>query len=683
VFWGGVSSQAAAEQLISLPADQVPAIDSNCLDLSVSAMLGGWADQGDYSIVSFEVLDSFSQRTNYVAIGPVTPAERGNTTRLLARATQIAVPPGSRIVKVKMFSFRAAGQNNDGYIDDVDVRLVGRNQSVGFAANAPLSVSRSGANVDIFAPAMNPCSYGYWFHEGVLLSAGMQVGGATVIEAGASRLTLSSCPGFGQVFFAGVANGFGSNPFAPQRVESSRVVFPLGGVVFAQQPRSECVLVGQPFSLTAEIAPFSTSFVGLELQWLKDGVAVPGFQSTRLAFQSASLSDAGVYRLRVTTPCGGVAWSDEATVHVRDFAVSASVQDVYLSCEPIRPLVLRHELPPGTPFRWEMHDENGTRTDLRADSRFVGASTPSLSATWLAFEELSRPLVGGSFEQAFGRWEGPRFVCYALVDGCDVAVASGRWIDSTEQPCQPFGASFGVQAGIGYLDVSSLTESGQFSFSGPVNWRTEHLSTSGSGSTSTGFARATFRRDGSISHEEDDGEVIEVEFSTSGEAFVSGDVPGTLLVERGFASTPRLATPVVFVDRPVWAQYGFDGNPPSGQAERYERVVPLRLAPFYQATASTDPLLIPGSPEVRSSFSASVSIRLTLTPPPGTCDSLDLNNDGLFPDDADLLDFLSVLAGGPCSTQACGDIDFNNDGLFPDDTDLLAYLRVLAGGSCE
>jgi hypothetical protein len=65
------------------------------------------------------------------------------------------------------------------------------------------------------------------------------------------------------------------------------------------------------------------------------------------------------------------------------------------------------------------------------------------------------------------------------------------------------------------------------------------------------------------------------------------------------------------------------------------------------------------------------------------CDTIDFNRDSLFPDDNDIIDFLSVLAGGPCSTgQACGDIDFNNDGLFPSDDDLIAFLRVLAGGNC-
>ena len=30
----------------------------------------------------------------------------------------------------------------------------------------------------------------------------------------------------------------------------------------------------------------------------------------------------------------------------------------------------------------------------------------------------------------------------------------------------------------------------------------------------------------------------------------------------------------------------------------------------------------------------------------------------------------------------CNDIDFNNDGLFPDDNDIVSFLSVLAGGDC-
>ncbi len=64
------------------------------------------------------------------------------------------------------------------------------------------------------------------------------------------------------------------------------------------------------------------------------------------------------------------------------------------------------------------------------------------------------------------------------------------------------------------------------------------------------------------------------------------------------------------------------------------------------------------------------------------CDTIDFNRNGLYPEDADLIDLLSVLAGGPCSTTRCGDIDINNDGLFPSDDDLIAFLRTLAGGAC-
>ncbi|HYF14488.1 MAG TPA: hypothetical protein VD971_05370 [Phycisphaerales bacterium] len=65
-----------------------------------------------------------------------------------------------------------------------------------------------------------------------------------------------------------------------------------------------------------------------------------------------------------------------------------------------------------------------------------------------------------------------------------------------------------------------------------------------------------------------------------------------------------------------------------------------------------------------------------------TCDSIDFNGDGLFPDNQDLEDFFSVFGGGPCSTGTCSDIDFNNDCLFPDNSDLEAFLNVFGGGPC-
>ncbi len=65
------------------------------------------------------------------------------------------------------------------------------------------------------------------------------------------------------------------------------------------------------------------------------------------------------------------------------------------------------------------------------------------------------------------------------------------------------------------------------------------------------------------------------------------------------------------------------------------------------------------------------------------CDTIDFNNDGLFPDTSDIDDFLSVFSGGACSNDPnCSDIDYNNDGLFPDTLDIDAMLSVFSGGAC-
>lgn len=60
----------------------------------------------------------------------------------------------------------------------------------------------------------------------------------------------------------------------------------------------------------------------------------------------------------------------------------------------------------------------------------------------------------------------------------------------------------------------------------------------------------------------------------------------------------------------------------------------------------------------------------------------DFNNDGLYPDAADLFDFLSVFGGGTCPTGGCDSLDYNGDTLFPDTTDLETFFSVFAGGSC-
>jgi hypothetical protein len=62
------------------------------------------------------------------------------------------------------------------------------------------------------------------------------------------------------------------------------------------------------------------------------------------------------------------------------------------------------------------------------------------------------------------------------------------------------------------------------------------------------------------------------------------------------------------------------------------------------------------------------------------CDDIDFNNNQVFPEDQDVIDFFNVLAGGECAT--CNDIDFNNNTVFPEDQDVIDFFNVLAGAEC-
>ena len=46
------------------------------------------------------------------------------------------------------------------------------------------------------------------------------------------------------------------------------------------------------------------------------------------------------------------------------------------------------------------------------------------------------------------------------------------------------------------------------------------------------------------------------------------------------------------------------------------------------------------------------------------------------------MSFPADLTLKECSTGTCDDIDFNNDGLYPDTTDIDAFLSVFSGGGC-
>ena len=108
--------------------------------------------------------------------------------------------------------------------------------------------------------------------------------------------------------------------------------------------------------------------------------------------------------------------------------------------------------------------------------------------------------------------------------------------------------------------------------------------------------------------------------------------------------------------------------------------LPAPLGPLSISQLPTGEVHVGGLASEANGVGVGNPIRLGCPGP--VCDPIDFNNDGLFPDTADIEDFLSVFSGGPCSTGTCGDIDFNNDGLFPDTLDIDALLSVFSGGPC-
>ncbi|HEX2837769.1 MAG TPA: hypothetical protein VHN77_06535 [Phycisphaerales bacterium] len=121
-----------------------------------------------------------------------------------------------------------------------------------------------------------------------------------------------------------------------------------------------------------------------------------------------------------------------------------------------------------------------------------------------------------------------------------------------------------------------------------------------------------------------------------------------------------------------------DGKTLIAASTQYANRIDLGMYP-----PSRDALVSSWDPATDGARIMANALLATMGTPTPTCDSIDYNADGLFPDTQDIADFVSVFAGGSCSNDPnCGDIDFNNDGLFPDTLDIQALLSVFGGGEC-
>jgi hypothetical protein len=86
--------------------------------------------------------------------------------------------------------------------------------------------------------------------------------------------------------------------------------------------------------------------------------------------------------------------------------------------------------------------------------------------------------------------------------------------------------------------------------------------------------------------------------------------------------------------------------------------------------------------DLQDALGVALSAQALLTISVPICNDLDFNNDGVFPDNQDLIDFIDVFGGATCPTASCDDLDINGDGIFPDNFDITKYIELFGGGSC-
>lgn len=101
-------------------------IDAGLVAANLEAWLGGYADQPDYATVGVAWKNASGSVIRTDTLEKVTAVDRGHVTKLIRRALpDLVVPNGTRsaVVIVKAIKPTSVGVNNDGYIDNLALRL--------------------------------------------------------------------------------------------------------------------------------------------------------------------------------------------------------------------------------------------------------------------------------------------------------------------------------------------------------------------------------------------------------------------------------------------------------------------------------------------------------------------------------------------------------------------------------
>jgi Phosphoesterase family len=121
-FTGGQRGSSSMTQTVNVAADAA-AIDAGTATYGLSGWLGGYSSQNDRADVVATFLNASGSAVGSTQIGPVTAADRGNTSEFLQRSAAGTIPSGTRSIRVDVNFIYTAGQTTDGYAANLSLTV--------------------------------------------------------------------------------------------------------------------------------------------------------------------------------------------------------------------------------------------------------------------------------------------------------------------------------------------------------------------------------------------------------------------------------------------------------------------------------------------------------------------------------------------------------------------------------
>ncbi len=118
---GGSGDTKTLTQTIDL-SPSAAAISNGSVTALFSSFVGGTADQEANASVTFEFQDSLGAVVSTTTFGPVSAADRGNTTGLVPFSDSLLLPSDTRSVLITM-TFERVGTQQGAYVDNVSLIL--------------------------------------------------------------------------------------------------------------------------------------------------------------------------------------------------------------------------------------------------------------------------------------------------------------------------------------------------------------------------------------------------------------------------------------------------------------------------------------------------------------------------------------------------------------------------------